>query len=228
MQGLFSFFLLSRLLGSPIGALVVLVVFYFILDRRFVGLLPDVFKPMRRAGRIRRVREAIDVNPADASAQLELGTLLAEKRSWHAAIPHLEKAAERLDNSQSLFQLGAAYFRVGRLDEGKAALEKALALNPRVGYGEPYVYLAEYQLRNKQSTANIPGLEEALSQYGSVDVCYRLGRLFQDAGENEKARAMFQEALATHKVNPPFLRRQQRRVALMAWLRARLVTRPSF
>lgn len=225
MRGLFGFFLLSRLFGNPVVAILVLLVIYFIVDRRFVGLLPDVFKPLRRAGQVRHIRESLQINPADANAHLELGMLLSEKRQWERAVPHLERAAERLENSQSFFHLGAAYFGIGQLDEGKVALEKALELNPRVGYGEPYVYLAEYQLRNKRDIADIDGLEEALSQYGSVDVCYRLGRLYEEAGEHERAKAMFQESLATYKVNPPFLRRQQRRVAISAWIRLRLGTK---
>lgn len=221
MRGFFGFLILSRLLGNPLMALFVLFLLYFILDRRFVGLLPDVFKPLRRAGQLRRLRQALNTNPADATAQLELGTLLAEKKRWHEAIPYLEKAAQRLENSQSLFHLGAAYFRAGRLEEGKEALEKALELNPRVGFGEPYLYLAEYQLLKRESIAAIPGLDEALSQYGSVDVCYRLGRLYEQAGELDKAREMYAEALESYRVNPPFLRRQQRRTALKAWLRSR-------
>ena len=114
---------------------------------RFVGLLPDLSKPFRQAGAVRRLKQTLELNPYDANAHLELGTILAEKRRWAQAAEHLELAAKRLDNSQSYYGLGTAYFHLGRLDEGKEALQKALQMNPKVGYGEPYVYLAEYQLK---------------------------------------------------------------------------------
>lgn len=221
MRGLFGFFLLQRLLGNPLIALLVLFVLYSLIDMRFVGLLPDVFKPLRQAGAIRRLRQSLELNPYDANAHLELGTILSEKRRWAQAVEHLETAAARLDNSQSYFRLGAAYFHVGRLDEGKEALEKALQMNPKVGYGEPFVYLAEYQLKKGGRIEDVEGLDEALVQYGSVDVLYRIGQLYEEAGDREKARSLYREALETHRGNPPFLRKKQRRTALKAWFKAR-------
>lgn len=220
MRGLFGFYFLTRIFGNPLVALLVIVFIYILIDRRFVGLLPDVFKPFRTAGSIRRLRQALEINPSDSNAHLELGMLLSEKGRWEQAVGHLERAAARLDNSQSLYGLGAAYFRVGRIEDGKAALEKALEMNPKVAYGEPYLYLAEYQLKNGGRIDDVPGLTEALAQFGSVEVLYHLGRLYEQAGETKEARVRYREALETHRANPAFLRRKQRRTALRAWFRA--------
>lgn len=219
MRGIFQFYLLSRLLGNPFAALLVLAVIYLVIDRRFIGLVPDFLKPFKQASSIRALKQSLEVNPSDANSHLELGTVLSEKGRWQQGLPHLEIAAKRLENSQSFYRLGTAYFALGRLNEGKEALERALEMNPRVGYGEPYVYLAEYQLRNNGRIDDVPGLQEALAQYGSVEVRYRLGRLYEQAGEPSRAREMYREALETHRSNPPFLRRKQRRTALKAWFR---------
>lgn len=216
MRGLFGFFILSRLFRNPFLALVVIVVMYFIVDQRFVGLLPNVIRPLQRGNNIRRLRQELAVNPAHAPAHLELGTLLAEKKRWKDALPHLEKAAERLENSQSLFQLGVAYFHLKRYEEGKEALDAALALNPRIGYGEPYLYFMEYSLQ-QHDTERLLELEHILREYGSVEVYYRAGRLWDRAGEKDRAHTMYREAWKTHRGNPSFLRRQQRRYALRAW-----------
>lgn len=222
MRGLFGFLILQRLFGNPFIALFVLLVLYSLIDMRFVGLLPDLSKPFRQAGAVRRLKQTLELNPHDANAHLELGTILAEKRRWAQAAEHLELAAKRLDNSQSYYRLGTAYFHLGRLDEGKEALQKALQMNPKVGYGEPYVYLAEYQLKKGGSLDELEGLDEALAQYGSVDVLYRIGRLYEEAGDRDRARNMYEEALETYKGYPGFLRKQQRRTALKAWFKARL------
>lgn len=222
MRGLFGFFLLSRLFGNPLVALLVLFILYSLIDMRFVGLLPDFSKPFRQAGKVRRLKQDLELNPYDANAHLELGTILSEKGRWAQALEHLELAAQRLDNSQSYFRLGTAYFHLGRLDEGREALEKALQMNPKVGYGEPFVYLAEYQLKKGGRIDDVEGLDDALAQYGSVDVLYRIGRLYEEAGEREKARSTYSEALETYKGYPGFLRKKQRRIALKAWFKARL------
>lgn len=224
MRGFYEFYLLSRLLGNPILALIILAVIYAIVDRRYVGFVPDFLRPFQRAAALRRLRRTLEVNPADANAHMEMGMLLAEKGRWQEAVEHLEVAKDRIGNSQAYFHLGMAYCSVGRWEEGKAALEKALELNPSVGYGEPYLYLAEYRLRHGQRIDDVPGLEEAMRQFGSVDVCYRLGRLYERAGSPAQARAMYREALETHAGNPPFLRRKHRRTALKAWLRQRLIS----
>src|SRR5690625_4385736 len=102
-------------------------------------------------------------------------------------------------------------------------LEKALELKPKVGYGEPHLYLAEYALKRQQDIDAIPGFAETMARYGSVDVSYRLGRLFARSAAIEQARQHYQEALANYRESPKFLRRQHRRSALNAWVRRLLL-----
>lgn len=201
-----------------------IVVIYLLIDRRFIGLLPDIFRPFRRGARARSLQRALDVNPADATAHFELGSLFVEQRKWQQALPHLETAVTRLKNSQAHYQFGVALFRSGQEDEGKEQLEKALELNPKVGYGEPYLYLVEYALKRQQDVDAIPGLAEALELYSSVDVSYRLGRLFEQSGAVQHARRLYKEALASYRESPKFLRRQHRRSALNARVRRFLLS----
>lgn len=223
LRTFFLFYFLSALFQNPLVAILVIVVIYLVIDRRFIGLLPDVLRPFRRGARVRALQRTLAINPADATSHFELGSLLVEQRKWRQALPHLETAVARLKNSQAHYQYGVALFRSDQEDEGKAHLEKALELNPKVGYGEPYLYLAEYALRRQQDVDAIPGFVEALELYSSIDVSYRLGRLFEQSGNTERARQMYQEALANYRESPKFLRRQHRRSALNAWVR-RLLT----
>lgn len=222
MRTFFLFYILSAL-TNPLVAILVLLIIYLFVDRQFIGLLPDVFRPIRRQARLRSLQRTLNVNPADADAHFELGSILVEQRKWRQALPHLETAVDRLKNSQAHFLYGVALFRSGHEDEGKRHLEKALELNPKVGYGEPYLYLAEYALKRQQDVDAIPGFAEALELYSSTDVSYRLGRLFEQAGDIERARKMYQEASASYRQSPGFLRRRHRRSALNAWVRRLLL-----
>lgn len=223
LRTFFLFYILSAL-SNPLIAILIILVIYLLVDRQFIGLLPDVFRPIRRRAKQRALRRTLAINPADADSHFELGSILVEERKWRQALPHLEIAVERLKNSQAHFQYGVALFRSGQEDEGKHHLEKALELNPKVGYGEPYLYLAEYALKRKQDVDAIPGFTEALELYSSTDVSYRLGRLFEQAGDIERARKMYQEASASYRGSPKFLRRRHRRSALNAWIRRLLLS----
>ena len=49
----FSLFVfLFWLIGNPFVAILVMLILLYLLDRRFVGLTPSVFKPLKRMSRI--------------------------------------------------------------------------------------------------------------------------------------------------------------------------------
>jgi tetratricopeptide (TPR) repeat protein len=221
----FYFFgnLFYLLLRNPISGIIVILLLYLIMDRRFIGLIPDVFRPLRINRQKKNLIKELSLNPVNAAAQFELGSLLVGNKQYEKALPYLQKATEKLDNSQSHFMLGIALFRLGKQDDGREELLKALEMNPKVGYGEPYLYLAEYALTHKEDVSTVPGLKEALRQYGSAEVNYKLGRLFEKAGHKSEAVNCYDEAIAAYKQSPPFLRRQHRRYGLGAMLRRKLI-----
>lgn len=198
------------------------------LDRRFVGLLPDVTAPLRRAARVRQLRAMIELNPADSVAQLELGSLLFQAGRTAEALPYLERAGKRLDDhATAQFYLGAANVRMGRPTEGVGALRRAVELRPEVQYGLPYVYLAECALKSAsggEGSATEAELQEWVStvtHYGNVETSYRMGTVLMRGGRKEEAQRMFREALSDYRLSPPFARRAARRWALLARLRLR-------
>ncbi len=234
MRTFFLYFIIVRLLGNPLLAIAVLAVIYLLVDRRFIGLLPDFTRPIRRASRWRQLRGMVELNPANAGAQLELGQLLCERRRYHEALPLLEKAGQKLgDHATAQFYLGVAYIRTGDLAAGRAALLKAVALRPSVQYGEPYVYLAEAALdtEGRAATDQAPGAAakkplaewvDTVLRYGNTEVCYRMGAVLRRRGQEVEAVRLFREALAGYKQSPAFARKQGRRWAFLAWLALRL------
>jgi uncharacterized membrane protein len=86
MLGKFLLFgLLWSILGNPFLAFIVLIIILYMLDRRFIGLSPSLVKPLRRMGRIRKLRHQLDMNPNDLTSKLELAKLLIEKKSFRSA-----------------------------------------------------------------------------------------------------------------------------------------------
>jgi tetratricopeptide (TPR) repeat protein len=211
--------MLSHLFGSPLPILVVLaVIAYLLIDRRFVGLLPDYTRPFRHGRRITRLAQEIKFNPANATAQLELGTLYLERGDVRHALPMLEKARERMeDSARVLFLLGATYRRLDREGEAKEALTQAVALNPKIGYGEPYFHLLAIALRGKvRVDGTTAELKERIMTYGSPEVYYRAGRVLLAGGDRDGAKDMFQEAIENYRAAPKGFRRIHRRWAAAA------------
>lgn len=220
------FWLLWLWLRNPYVALLVLVLVYVWVDRRFIGLMPDLLAPLRRRARLRRLEETLRANPADAVSRLELGGMLLERGDAQAALTHLEAAAQRLgDHANAQMALGAALVAAGRHDEGAARLQRALELNPKVGYGEPFVHLAAAALggtgrtfENAELEAALDELEERLEAFDSTELSARLGQLYAAHGRLERSRRAYRRALELYRQSPGFLRKKHRRWAVRAAL----------
>lgn len=226
MRTFLLFYLLSRLLGNPLLALLALVVVALVLERGFLGVLPDLAKPWRGSARIRQLRAAVELTPFDARAQLDLGMLLLEAGKADSALPYLEQAAVKLaDHATAQYALGAALVQTGRYAEGAAALRQAIAIRPEVQYGMPYVYLVTAKLQcskadtRETAPAEVAEWVDTVIRYGNAETCYRMGVALQRNGLPDAAARLFREAVAGYRQSPAFARRAGRRWALFARLR---------
>lgn len=224
MENLLSFLLLSRILGHPLTALLIVVIIYLVVNRSLSGWLPDFTRSWRRAAQIRQLRSTVALNPADARSLMELGAMLLSARKPREALPYLEQAAAKMDDhAHALYYLGAAYAETGQFAKAVPILDKAIALRPEVEHGSPYVYLA-------QITLGRPGLGEnaddeqvaawvaAVIRYGDAETCYRLGSVLLQAGKKAEAQQLFLEALDHYQRSPGFVRRAARIWALRSRL----------
>lgn len=215
------YYLLSTILwaimGNPLLILAILAALYFI-DRRYFCLLPSPARYFQRRRRMAGLAATIRLNPADANSQLELGALHLERGDAARALPLLEQARQRnADSARIHALLGAGYRRLGRDAEARAALEKAVNLNPKIGYGEPYYHLLALALKSgsRDESALAEYCEKILS-FGSPEIFYRSGRVLLAAGDKEAAKTMFKEAVANYQASPKGFRRAHRRWAAAA------------
>ena len=123
--------------------------------------------------------------------------------------------------AETAYYLGAARLRLGDEIHGRPLIEEALARDPRLGYGEPHLRLADYYLEHGQPGEALTHLERFTEMHASsVEGQYKLARACQATGHVDRARAALDEAVRAYRGAPRFKRREERAWRLRAaWLR---------
>lgn len=211
------FSILLYITRSPIIAIIVLLVILYVLDRRYVGLTPSLFKPVKRMRRVSRLKDELRANSHASSTRFELARIYIEQKKYRDALMELEQIeAVMADSADYHFEVGRCHLKLGNIAEGEKFMGKALELNPRVGYGDSYLYLAEAYTQGQPEKA-IEMLEKFRDVYSSsCEAYYRLGILYQQLGREDKAREAFRETAEIYRSLPKYNRRKQRRWALLA------------
>ncbi|KIL39087.1 hypothetical protein SD70_22485 [Gordoniibacillus kamchatkensis] len=218
MSKVFLFAILVYLTGNPLLALVVLLIILYAADRRFVGLMPSVTRPLRLGRKLGQLRQHIQASPHDTSAKLELARVYIEKKRYAEAERLLEGILPIMDQSADVhFELGLCKLKLGRIEEGRSLMDQALELNPRVRYGEPYLRLAEALAADypEQAVRYIERFRDV--QSSSCEAYYRLGQLYEKMGRKQEAKAAYLEVRDVYRTLPGYSRRMQRRWVVLAW-----------
>lgn len=217
------YYLIFRLfMGNPLLALFILFIIYAIVDRKFIGLMPDFFKPLKRKKRIKDLEENIKLNPSNTESYRELGYLYLEDKKYQKAINNFRKALDKMSQYAEIhLHLGKANYLLGNKDEGIEELLKALEISPKAGYGEPYIYLLDYEINKKKPSREIINqFIKNLHTYGTVENLYKGGRVLKSY-DNVQANELLLDALETYKVSPKYLKKSNRRWAFLAKINQR-------
>ncbi|WP_010491633.1 tetratricopeptide repeat protein [Paenibacillus elgii] len=221
MSKIFIFSLLWWITGNPFVAFLVLLIILYMVDRRFVGLTPSIFQPLKRARRLSRLKDELRLNPHHTSTKLEIARIYMEQKKYGVALELLVEVAKVMDDSADvLSEQGICELKLGRTEEGERLLLRAVELNPRVKYGEPYLRLGEAFAGSDPEKAI-----RYLERFGEVnssscEAYYRLGLLYRGLGRNEEARRAFREAVELYRGLPKYKRRHERRWALLARMKS--------
>ncbi|WP_159881412.1 tetratricopeptide repeat protein [Paenibacillus puerhi] len=217
MSKVFIFILLTWLLGNPFVALIVLLLIVYMLDRRFIGLTPSFLKPLQRGRRLRRLRDELRLSPHHTSTKHEVARIYMDQKKYEAAYELLTEVHRVMDDSADvLSELGICQLGRGHLEEGESLILRALEINPRVKYGDPYLKLGEAYAATDPERAirYLESFREVNSS--SCEAYYRQGQLYQQLGRAEEARRSFRETVELYRGLPKYKRRHERRWALMA------------
>ena len=217
---IFSF--LWWITGNPFVALLILLVIVYALDRRYVGLLPNVIRPFQVSRRIGRLNQQLQLSPHDTSVKLELARYYIEKKRYGQALQLLEQALPVMEKSPEVhYETGLCLLKLGRLEQGEAHMATALRLNERVRYGEPYIRLAEALSRTDADKALAYLHKFGDIQSSSCEGYYRQGQLYERLGRSDDAAAAYRECVHVYRQLPKYKRKSERRWYLLALLKRR-------
>jgi tetratricopeptide (TPR) repeat protein len=216
------FVLLWRFLGNPILAVLVMLAILYLLDRRFFGFTPSLVKPFKRNRRLSQLKQELAANPHHTRNKLEAARLLMDKKQYAAALEYLEQVRPVMeDSAEVLCETGYCLLKLGRVEEGEKLILQSLKMNPRLKFGEPYLRLGEAVASTDPQKA-IGYLEQFRSEHSSsCEAYYRLGRLYAELGRTQEAAAAFKETLQMYRTLPKYMRRTERRWAVLAGLQKR-------
>lgn len=211
------FSLLWWITGSPIAAILVLLILLYVLDLRFVRLLPNVFRPIQQSRRLKKLKQELRVNPHNTSAKLDSARIYMEKHRYQEALVLLKEIQNAMrDSAEYWCEYGISLIKTGNIAEGETLIRQALEKNPRVKYGEPYLYLSEAFAKSNTGKA-LAYLEECRSIHSSsVEVVYKMGQIYTQLQQKELAKRTYAEALEVYRGLPAYKRRQERRWAILA------------
>lgn len=224
MSGWLLWLITSVIVGNPFVALVIVLAVFYLGSVQFTGRAWNPLAPLRARRQIDSLRADIEANPENAAAHNDLGRILALRRNFDEAIPHLGKAHARSpDSADTGFFLGYALLATGREPEGLPLIEEALAAKPRLRYGEPYRLTGDVYLGAGRFEEAQPWFDTFTRlNTDSVEGFYKLGRCHAGTGRKEEARRALRDALAAYRQAPRFIRRAQRLWALKAAWRLRV------
>lgn len=218
MKGFLLYFLLSSVTGNPLMALVGVILIYALIDKFYLGFLPDFTKLFRRNRQIKNNLKILQVNGQNAQAAFSLGVAYFEKKKYEQALKYLQHPKLK-DNETANFYyyMGMTLMELKRNDEGKEYIMKALEMNPRVGYGLAYIYLIDHEMKKHRPDTNIINdLEEKIERFANTENLYKLGRLYKKLGNKEKAKELFSKAIAEYSYCPKGIRRIHRKWAILS------------
>lgn len=225
MSKFFGFYLLFVLFRDPLAAFIIIVLIFFLIDQRYMRLFPRSLRRLQGWKKQRQLLRELALNPYNVTDKLEVGRLYATRKRYAQGIPYLEEALARMpEHAEGLYYLGLSYLYTGREAEGLTKVEAALALNPRVRYGEPYAKVAEY-FAHKNAYERALKFLERCDEAGLVNtqLAYRKGQLLKKLGRRTEAKASFEQAVQYYATSPKYIKKEERRWALRArWAKLRM------
>lgn len=206
------FYVVMLFTGSPLLAILVILGIYLAFDYQFTGFLRRGVQIFRLESEISGLKKVVALNPHNAAALSDLGRLLVMRGKEHQALPYLERAYERLsDTEETTYYLGLAFLAAGRESEGEALILKALEKNPKFRYGEPALRLAEYYGRKGRTEEAQTFFDRFFSIHSSSpEGYYKFGQFQLQVGNRAGAAESFRKAIEIFKLSPSFKKRQDR------------------
>jgi tetratricopeptide (TPR) repeat protein len=208
----FQWIILTALTGSPILSLLILLVFWFAVDRFTLGLLPDPVRWVMRLRRTWQLERTLTGNPHDRRSRFELAELYIGQRRYKNAVnvlkPNLEAGD---DDAPTLFAMGLACYGAGHFEQAEVFLGAAEEHDPGFRLGAIELERGRWRLRHGDPKGAREALERFVHQRkGTIEGRVLLGRAMLAEGNEPQAALMQEEAWKEYVSAPRFQRRVER------------------
>ena len=212
MSRFFLFALLTWITGNPLLAVLVLIALSlpgWWASSRWAWRFSRRVRAWGEAGRLRR---ALAINPHDVAARTALGAILVRQGGFREARAVLEQAMPRADDlPEANYSLGLCLLHDGEAEKGRELIERALGINPKFGYGEPYLRLGDFRAERGEWGQAAERYRQATSIHSSsVEGWYKLGQALTQQEKQEEAKAALREALTSYRTAPWYRRGEDR------------------
>lgn len=212
MSQYFQWMILTALTGSPIASAAILVVFWLLVDRVTLGILPDPIRALSRLRKRWRLEQQLKHRPHDRKARLELAEQYLQQRRYPAAVEVLKPAIEQgEDDVGTIFAMGVACLGAGHHKQGEALLENVAERQPGFRVGEVNLARGRFRLQRSDWAGAQQALQELVAtRKGTVEGRVLLARALRGAGNDGAAALMRDQAWDEYVAAPRFQRRQER------------------
>jgi tetratricopeptide (TPR) repeat protein len=219
MKTFFLYLIISRLTGNPLTALIAVILIYVFADKVYFGFLPNFSRMFTRSRQTKNYLNELRFNPENAHASYSLGIIYFEKKNYQKALQYLEHHKLKNESSANYYSyLGMTLFELGKIDEGIKNINKSLRIDPKAGYGLPYIYLIKNEFKAKGNELVIEELERKVDGFASIENLYKLGMIYKKSGNKDKAKNMFSKAIIDYSYCPKGLRKLHRKWMLLSRL----------
>jgi len=180
--------------------------------------LPDPVVLWRTFGRVQSLRRQIEANPANVTARRDLAIVYLDRLRPGRALELVDEARQRFpDDPELLFLKGLAHHRKAEHAAALDPLVKALDIDPRLRFGEPYLIAGRSLRALGRKEEALDSLERFTRSNGSsLQGHLELARAHRDAGDDPETQRALGELFATWRQLPGYQRRKQ----VGTWLRA--------
>ena len=198
--------------------LIPLVLVVYLLRR----VIPDPYVWARTAGHMRRLTAQVAANPANATARRDLARLHLERFRPGRALALLDEAlARHPDDAEMLYLKGVSHLRAGQAERALDPLVRAVSLDPRVGFGDPYKAAGDAL----SALGRVEEAEDAYERFtetntSSIEGHYKLAKARGRLGDRDGAARAITELFDTYRQLPAYSRRRQ-----LGWYLRALVLR---
>lgn len=207
---------LTLLTGNFWVSLLLLVAFYWGVDRFTLGILPDPWRFFARVRRKASLESALVARPNDRQAQVALAEIMIEKKRFARAMELLRPSLEAGDEDPgTVFAMGVACAGEGHFEQAERLFSLVEELRPGFRSGEVDLARGRMALARGDLAHAKASLESLVKRRsGTVEGRVLLARALKGLGEQAASQVALDAAWAEHASAPTFVQRRQR---VWAW-----------